>query len=164
MERLLWSVSLLELDSELKFTKRIQKGSLASPSVWGPEPPHWSSDFGHPLCFTALHAPPGLRGLLWKGTPPLIYTICLVCFRRWKDMILAHAVCVYLLSWGRVGGPCLALVNWLHLRKDKGKAQHRGICLPVNCDRDTEKHFPVIISPGRTIHLPVHAASLFNSW
>lgn len=55
--------------------------------------------------------------------------------------------------------------------KTKGmKAQRGGVPLPVNCDGDMGKRFPVIVSPGRVawrmgtlaIHLPVCAVSLCN--
>ena len=78
-----------------------------------------------------------------------------------------QTLCVCLLSCCRVGGPRRALVNWRCLGEDKGKTQRRGICLPVDCDSDTEKHCPVIVTgrPGMlTINLPVYVASLFNSW
>ena len=130
-----------------------------------PCPPHCGSDYSPSPLPAALAAPAVLRGPEKRAShwPALTH---LRRFRRWKDESL-QTLCVCSLSWCRVGGPRWALVNRRCLGKDKGKTQHRDICSPVNCDSDTEKHFPVIVTgrPGMlTINLPVYAASLFNHW
>lgn len=98
--------------------------------VWGHEPPRFSSGFGHPPCSAALHAPPVLRGSPWKGSQLLTYTHLPQVLREMERQDSGtHRVCL-LAKLGRVGGPRLALVNWLRLRKTKGKlSAEASVCL-----------------------------------